>query len=144
MGMIPPEPIEPPSPAEIEEAASSERLELAAGELAPLHRVVSTLVAAAARAESFPELKVEPRRARRDSGRRPPPDEDPFNAVIRTCRVEGFESGPLTGMTVGLKDNIAVAGVPMTNGSRLAPHTPTVDAVVTERLLDAGATITGK
>src|SRR2546422_9051516 len=65
---------------------------------------------------------VEPRRARRDSGRRPPPDEDPFNAVIRTCRVEGFESGPLTGMTVGLKDNIAVAGVPMTNGSRLAPR----------------------
>jgi amidase len=105
---------------------------------------VSTLVAAAARAESFPELKVERRKGRRDPGRRPLPEEDPFNAVIRICRVEGAESGALAGMTVGLKDNIAVAGVPMTNGSRLAPHTPTVDAVVTERLLDAGATITGK
>ena len=46
---------------------------------------------------------------------------------------------------MGLKDNIRLAGVPMTNGSRLLEHyVPDVDAVVVERLLDAGAVIVGK
>jgi amidase len=135
---------ESPTAGEIEAIAGAEQLELAPGELGPLRRLVSALVAAADRAESFSELEIELRHGRRDAGRRPLPEEDEFNAVIRTCRVEGAASGPLAGLTVGLKDNIAVAGVPMTNGSRLEPHTPTVDAVVTERLLDAGATIVAK
>jgi amidase len=42
-----------------------------------------------------------------------------------------------------VKDNIAVGGVPMTEGSHFPPFTPSVDAVVVERLLDAGATIVG-
>jgi amidase len=49
------------------------------------------------------------------------------------------------GKAVGLKDNIRLAGIPMTNGSALlADYTPSVDAVVVERLLDAGAVIVGK
>jgi amidase len=49
------------------------------------------------------------------------------------------------GKTVGVKDCIAVAGVPMTNGGRRTPTVvPIEDAVVVERLLRAGATITGK
>ena len=37
-----------------------------------------------------------------------------------------------------------MAGVPTTNGSNLTPFTPAVDAVVVERLLDAGGVIVGK
>ena len=73
------------------------------------------------------------------------PEEDPYNAFIRRCRVVGRPTGRLAGRTVGLKDNIRLAGVPMTNGSRLLEHyVPDVDAVVVERLLDAGAVIVGK
>jgi amidase len=81
----------------------------------------------------------------RDPGRAPREGEDPYNAFIRYCEVRGADSGPLHGKTLGVKDCIAVAGVPTTNGGRRTPAVvPTEDAVVVERLLDAGVTITGK
>lgn len=81
----------------------------------------------------------------RDKGRPPTAEEDRHNAFIRFCRVEGAAKGPLVGKRVGLKDNIRLAGVPMTNGSHLlADFVPSIDAVVAERLLDAGAVIVGK
>ncbi|HEX3289963.1 MAG TPA: amidase [Gaiella sp.] len=52
---------------------------------------------------------------------------------------------PLDGMAIVLKDNIDVAGVPTTVGSRLfADRRPTEDAEVTRRLREAGAVILGK
>ena len=65
--------------------------------------------------EGFHELRIREdapplRQVRRDPGRRPTPDEDPLNAFIRRCRVEGAAEGPLAGKTVGLKDHTAVAG----------------------------------
>lgn len=81
----------------------------------------------------------------RDPGYRPTSEEDPYNVFIRKCRVRGATEGPLAGKTVGLKDNIRLAGVPMTNASLLLPgFVPSVDATVAERLLDAGAEIVGK
>ena len=53
----------------------------------------------------------------------------------------GAEKGPLAGWRLGVKDNIAVGGVPMTNGSALTPFTPTLDSVVVERILKAGGSI---
>jgi amidase len=79
----------------------------------------------------------------RDAGRRPTAEEDPVNAFIRVCRIPGRPDGPLAGRRAAVKDNIAVAGVPLTNGSDTTPYVPTADAVVVERLLAAGATIVG-
>ncbi|MFB6170839.1 MAG: amidase [Haloarculaceae archaeon] len=88
----------------------------------------------------------------RTSGRRPEgevtfdpgPDEDPLNAWISRFELGGG-GGPLAGLDVGLKDNVAVAGVPMTCGSRVfEAAVPQRHAVVTERLLNAGARIVGK
>jgi amidase len=63
---------------------------------------------------------------------------------VRTSISESA-TGPLTGRTVAVKDNIAVAGVPMMNGSRAVEgFVPRRDATVVRRLLEAGATITGK
>ena len=52
---------------------------------------------------------------------------------------------PLDGMPIVVKDNVDVAGVRTTVGSRLFAHrVAVVDAAVTERLRDAGAVILGK
>lgn len=53
--------------------------------------------------------------------------------------------GPLSGLRIGVKDNIAVAGYPMTCGSSvLDEFEPTIDATVVRRLLQAGARLVGK
>ncbi|WP_326836439.1 amidase [Amycolatopsis rhabdoformis] len=73
------------------------------------------------------------------------PADNPLNAwSVRTTISETAE-GPLAGKTVVVKDNIAVAGVPMVNGSAsMDGFVPRRDATVVRRLLAAGATITGK
>ena len=51
----------------------------------------------------------------------------------------------LSGKRVAIKDNVAVAGVPMMNGSRtLEGFVPSRDATVVTRLLESGAEIAGK
>jgi amidase len=62
-----------------------------------------------------------------------------------TTRIKTTDEGPLAGRTVAIKDNIGVAGLPMMNGSATVEgFVPRRDATVVTRLLDAGATITGK
>ena len=62
-----------------------------------------------------------------------------------TTEITGRADGPLAGRRVAVKDNIAVAGVPMMNGSAAVEgFIPDRDATVVTRLLDAGATIAGK
>ncbi len=75
----------------------------------------------------------------------PTADENPLSAWYVTTSISETDEGPLAGRTVAVKDNVAVAGVPMMNGSRTVEgFTPRYDATVVRRLLDAGATITGK
>lgn len=83
--------------------------------------------------------------ARRDVGRRPEAGEDPLNAVIRWCSVKADVEGPLSGKRIGLKDNMALAGVPMTYASRiLGDYVPEQDCVLAERVLRAGGEIVAK
>ena len=57
----------------------------------------------------------------------------------------GEKLGPLAGVPVALKDNLATRGVPTTCGSRiLQGYKPPYDAHVVERLRAAGAVFTGK
>lgn len=56
----------------------------------------------------------------------------------------------LSGVTVALKDNVSLAGVPLTGGTfpefitgSSDPHVPTIDAIVVQRLLQSGATVAG-
>jgi amidase len=73
-----------------------------------------------------------------------PPEDDPLNAWVTRCDVGGGD-GSLAGYDVALKDNVYLAGVPLTCGSRiLDDYVPECDATVTSRLLEAGARITGK
>lgn len=57
----------------------------------------------------------------------------------------GHDLGPLHGIPLALKDNVAVRGFRTTAGSRiLADWTPTEDAAVAARLRQAGAIFVGK
>ena len=91
-------------------------------------------------ADEVPEVRYP-----RTPGRRPPPAENPHGAWYVRSAIEGAASGPLRGKQVAIKDNICVAGVPMTNGSpTLEGYMPDVDATVVTRILDAGGVIAGK
>ena len=135
--------IQPPTVGDVEAMARLDGIELRDGEAADLLGTIAALVEAAALAVERETIQPAARPFRRDRGRRPSPDEDPYNAFVRCCRVEGEREGPLAGRTVAVKDNIAVAGVPMTEGSLFPPWTSSDDAVVVERVLAAGATIVG-
>ncbi len=69
-------------------------------------------------------------------------------AAARDAEVEIGRTGargPLHGIPVAIKDNLAVAGWPTTNGSpRMTGHVTAFDAAVVERLRAAGAVILGK
>jgi amidase len=73
------------------------------------------------------------------------PATNDLGAWYVTMTVSSGADGPLAGKTVAVKDNIQVAGVPMMNGSAsIEGYIPRRDATVVTRLLDAGATLTGK
>ena len=76
----------------------------------------------------------------REPGYRPNPEEDPLNAWMWKCRIEGAADGLLSGKTVSYKDHVAVAGIPMSFGSfALEGFIPDFDATVVTRVLEAGA-----
>ncbi|MGW4489843.1 amidase [Amycolatopsis sp. NPDC004368] len=68
-----------------------------------------------------------------------------LRALIRTLDPPVPGDGPLHGLTVSVKDNIDVAGVPTTAGSAHLGAEPAVaDAEVVRRLRAAGAVVTAK
>ena len=78
----------------------------------------------------------------RELGAKPSRDDDPFNAIVRRCLVRGAPTGVLAGKRVGLKNNVSVAGMPMTCGSLVMEgYVAESDATIVTRLLDAGAEI---
>ena len=81
----------------------------------------------------------------REPGYRPSPEEDPLNAWMWKCRIEGAADGLLAGKTVSYKDHIAVAGIPMSFGTfALEGFIPDFDATVVTRVLNEAGTIIGK
>jgi amidase len=134
-----------PSRERIGELAANEYIHLSADELADMEGAIDRTLSMFDTLDKLPQPELPLKYPDRGRARRPTVEEDPYNAFTFKCRVRGAATGKLRGKTVGLKDNIRLAGVPMTNGSRLlADYTPSVDALVVERLLDAGAVIVGK
>lgn len=90
--------------------------------------------------DNIPEVRYP-----RTPGRRPEGEENKLNAWYVKTEVQGAGGGPLAGRRIVLKDNVALAGVPMMNGaSTLEGYVPDLDATVVSRILDAGGTIVGK
>lgn len=82
---------------------------------------------------------------RRAPGSPPDPADNRLGAWAWRTAIRETETGPLAGKTVAIKDNVSVAGVPMTNGTDvLDGYLPERDATVVTRILEAGGTILGK
>jgi len=136
--------IPPPSPSELAEAARQLHLHLDARELAGFGALMQSLVEDLNRLDGWAAPKL-PVRYPRGEIVRPAAADNPCNAWSYQCVISGAPSGPLAGRRVVIKDNIAVAGVPMLNGSAVFEGcVPDEDATVVSRVLDAGATILGK
>ena len=93
--------------------------------------------------ESQQPASTAPVDAVREPGRPPGADEDPLNAIVRFCRVRAeSHEGVLSGKRVAVKDAVAIAGIPLTCGSRiLQGYVPTEDSVVADRVLRAGGEV---
>jgi amidase len=136
-----------PTPEQLVEIGAAEHLRLTPEEATDLAAALDATLAGVDRLDELhPGASAAPalRWTDRDPGGVPSAADDPFHAFVRRCRVRGAPEGPLAGLTVGVKDNLAVAGIPVTNASRTLSYTPTTDAEVVVRLLDAGAEIAGK
>jgi len=70
---------------------------------------------------------------------------DSLNAFLYQDTIKGRSDGPLAGMAIAIKDNIAVKAWPLSAASKILEgyHSP-YDATVVGRLKEAGATIVGK
>ncbi|MEV6344307.1 amidase [Actinoplanes sp. NPDC051851] len=134
--------LQPPGPEEIGRIAQRHGLGLSDTDIAAFTSVIGGLLGSYAVVDGLSVTKDVPARA---SGRRPSATEDPLNAWYWKATVPGAPDGPLAGRSIAVKDNIAVAGLPMMNGcSLLEGYVPEYDATVVSRVLAAGATITGK
>ena len=81
----------------------------------------------------------------RTPGTRPEGDDNPYGAWLVKTDIKGAARGKLRGKRVAIKDNICVAGVPLSIGtSFLEGYMPEFDATVVTRILDAGGSIEGK
>lgn len=133
-----------PSIADLADLSDRYGLQLTDDELGDYEQIVSGMLEAYDALDQFPDPVRPVTPAVRVAGPRPSPEEDPCNAVVRHCSVKAASGaeGPLTGKSIGLKDTIAIAGIPMTCGSRmLSDYTPDVDATVVKRILEAGGEI---
>lgn len=133
-----------PSIATLQTIAQEYGIDLPEADAATYREMMRPILTSFRRLEELPERKLEVKYPR-TPGYRPTPEENPLNGWYWRCHIEGAASGPLKGEKVALKDVVCVAGVPMMNGSQLLEgFIPDGDATIVTRLLDAGATITGK
>jgi amidase len=136
-------PLPPPDHEALTEVAAGYGLGLTAEEVDEYAPVVAGLLGSWDAVEELydAEAPAVPERA----WSRPEDDDNPCHAWYVTTSITESSGGPLAGRTVAIKDNTAVAGVPMTNGSATVDgFVPSTDATIVRRLLDAGATIAGK
>lgn len=133
-----------PTPDELQAVADELGLALGAQDATAMREFMAPLMGGYEfiehQADALPAVKYPDRRFEF-----PRPADNPCGAWYVRTSIEGAPSGPLSGRTVAIKDSIFVAGVPMANGaSFLEGFVPDFDATAVTRLLDAGATITGK
>ncbi|WP_122038430.1 amidase [Asaia bogorensis] len=133
-----------PNQKEIADIAAKLGFPLTSGEVSAYGAALASTFEAYDLLDALPDYVPAPR-YNRNGGYLPDAFENPYGAWHRKTVISGAATGPLHGKRVVIKDNICVAGVEMDNGSStFAGYVPEVDATVVSRVLDAGATITGK
>jgi amidase len=121
--------IQPPTRHQLEWLAESFHMTLTEEELDVFTAVAGPALAGMRRLDELPDEQLPVKYPRADLGHRPVGDENPSNGWAWKCSIPGAPAGPLAGKTVGVKDNVCVAGVPMLNGSPIMEgYVPREDA----------------
>jgi amidase len=137
-------PIKLPTVDNLARIARGLRLSLSAADLEGFRQLLEPSVLAYAQLDQLEEPATVIQYPR-DGGNRPAPEQNPLNAWYWRCEIHGNPEGPLNGKTFAIKDNVAVAGIPMMNGTTLLEgFIANIDATVVTRILDAGGSILGK
>lgn len=131
-----------PTAQDLRRLAAANHFEITDGEMAAFQAMIPGLFASYDALAQMPEERAPLRYPGRDAGARPSPEQDPYNAILRRCQLRGATGGKLAGKRIGLKNNICVAGMPMTCASLLLQdYIPDSDATIVTRMLDEGAEI---
>jgi amidase len=137
--------LRPPTEEDIRRLGEQLHLDLDDDEVADFRSLVADGLGMYDTVREYPQPSTRTELGDRDTGCRVPRGADSYNAWITACEVRGETDGPLAGWEVGVKDNVAVAGIEMTCGSQVMEgYVPNRDATIVTRLLEAGATIVGK
>jgi amidase len=131
------------SPANLRRIGRRYGFHLGEEELALFSPLVEKAVDACTKLDKLPADSL-PVKYPRTAAQRPEAEENRFNAWSWRCSVQGASSGLLARRRLAMKETIPVAGIPMSNGSRiLEGYIPDIDATVVTRVLDAGGEIVG-
>ena len=110
--------VQRPGPDDLVGIARQFHFDIPQERMPALEGLVEGFLAPYDRLDELEEPRRQPR-YQRDGGAAPRPEENRLGAWAWRVRIEGASSGPLVGRTVAIKDNVAVAGVPMHNGTAL-------------------------
>ena len=80
----------------------------------------------------------------REHSREPSAEENCFGAWLVKSAIKRGVGGKLAGKRIAVKDTIAVAGLPLTDGTDFIDYVPAFDATIVDRILAAGGEIAGK
>jgi len=136
--------IKPPTLEQLRRIAKDLGFHMSDAELEVYRELMTGNLAAYNYLDSVPDYVPQVRYPRLP-GYRPDAAENLYGAWYRKTSVRGASSGKLAGRKIVLKDNICLAGVPLSGGSSiLEGYVPEVDATIATRILDAGGEIIGK
>lgn len=136
--------IQAPSVESLREIAARLGFHMSDQDLACYLELMRDGVAAYSMIEALPDYLPSVRYPR-GKGFRPQGNENRYGAWYWKGSIAGASQGKLAGRKVAIKDNVCVAGMPMSGGSSiLEGYVPEIDATVVTRILDAGGEIAGK
>ena len=131
-----------PTSEDLRRLAEANHFEITGEEMEAFEAMIPGLFESYDRLSQLPERRPALRYPSRDAGSRPSPEDDPYNAILRRCALKGATGGKLAGKRIGLKNNICVAGMPMTCASKiLEDYIPDSDATIVTRILDEGGEV---
>ena len=131
-----------PTSQDLQRLAEANNFDITDAEMQAFEAMIPGLFQSYDALAQMPEERAPLRYPSRDAGTRPTPAQDPYNAILRRCLLQGATGGKLAGKRIGLKNNICVAGFPMTCASKvLEDYIPDSDATIVTRMLDEGAEI---